>query len=190
MGGHDFDMCSIPVPNHSPQPQLLLHPQFPYTRPGSITMALSLDSFSLGKGLNFSFRSSLILVIKLFFLRQRGSASEGETNASEQEAPGDVTLGTSRLDCGISFGQLVQERDVSWIEKGRKVMGRELGKRGLERIGERRRCFVHHRESGSARKVSRTQSGTGSCLGGKITVRARHLNVSLTIPSGQQHLER
>lgn len=183
-------MCIIPAPNHSPQPRLLLHSQCHYTRPGSITMALSLDSFGLGNGLDFSFRLSLILVIKLFVLRQRGSASEGETNASEQEAPGDMTLGRSRLDCGISFGQLVQERDVSWIQRERKVMGRELGKRGPERRGERRGCFVHHREPGSAREVSRTQSGTGSCLGGKTTARARHLNVSLTIPSGQQSLER
>lgn len=99
-----------------------------------------------------------------------------------------MTLGRSRLDCRVSFGQLVQERDVSWIQRERKVMGRELGKRGPERKG----CFVHHREPGSAgsRKVSRIQSGTESCLGGKTTVRARLLNVSLTIPSGKRSLEK
>lgn len=34
----------------------------------------------------------------------------------------------SRLDCGIGFGQLVQERDVSWIRREKKVMERESGK--------------------------------------------------------------
>lgn len=75
-----------------------------------------------------------------------------------------MTLGRSRLDCGISFGQLVQGHDVSWIKRERKVMGRELGKRGPERRG----CLIHHREPELAREVSRTQRGTeGAVSGGR-----------------------